>query len=79
MPGYPVWITEWGVLDQPQEPADAVARYASEFIQRLKQTHSHKVAAAIWYAWADGIGNGYGMVDARGKLRFDLADRFITL
>jgi hypothetical protein len=79
MPGYPVWITEWGVLDQLKETPDTIAQYAEEFIQRLKQVHSHKVAAAIWSPWADGMGSGYGLVDARGKLRFDLTERYIYL
>jgi hypothetical protein len=79
MPGWPVWITEWGILNQPDEPPDAVAEYAVDFIDRLKAVYSHKVAAAMWYAWGQGMDEGYGLVDAQGRPRGTLTDRYINL
>lgn len=62
MPGKRVWITEWGVLNAPNEPAAAVSEYATSFVTYLQQNHPEKVAAMTWYAWADGMDNGYGLV-----------------
>lgn len=79
MPGWPVWLTEWGVLNQPTETPEAVAEYAADFIDRLKAVYSHKVAAAMWYAWGQGMDEGYGLVDERDRPRSPLTDRFIRL
>lgn len=79
MPGWPVWITEWGVLDAPHEPPEAVARYARQFIIRLKMMYAHKVAAAIWFAWAQGMDNGYGIVDENNSPRGSFTQEFIML
>ncbi len=79
MPGWPLWITEWGVLNSPKETPEAIARYAGEFIGRLKSTHAHKVAAAMWFAWGQGMDDGYGIVDQQDKPRPKLTDEFIKL
>jgi hypothetical protein len=31
----------------------------------------------IWYAWAQGMHNGYGIVDSRGQARPILTERFL--
>jgi hypothetical protein len=31
----------------------------------------------IWYAWAQGMHNGYGIVDGGGNARAPLTDRFL--
>lgn len=77
IPGAPVWITEWGVLDRPNDPAGDVATYAAGFIDRLKRLYSGKVAAAAWYAWADGMHNGYGLVDQNDRPKEPLYSRFL--
>ena len=64
MPNKRMWITEWGVLDQPNSTVDSVADYAKGFIQYLQARHPEKIAATIWYAWADSMHNGYGLVNA---------------
>ncbi len=73
----PVWITEWGVLDIPNEPADRVAKYATAFLRELKTYFSDKVAAAVWYAWADTMHNGYGLVDKDDKPKQPLYSEFM--
>ncbi len=77
MPGAQVWITEWGVLDRPDDPANDVADYAVGFVNRLKMLYSGKVASAIWYAWADTMHNGYGLVDRNDVVKQPLYDRFL--
>ncbi len=77
LPGAPVWITEWGVLDQPNASASDVAQYALGFIDRIKRLYSGKTAAAVWYAWADGMHNGYGLVDRNDRPKQPLHDRFL--
>jgi hypothetical protein len=77
LPGAKVWITEWGVLDRPNDPAGDVADYATGFIQRVKRLYLGKTAAACWYAWADGMHNGYGLVDASDKPKQPLYDRYL--
>ncbi|RMF82212.1 MAG: hypothetical protein D6737_02685 [Chloroflexi bacterium] len=79
MPGKPVWITEWGVLDAPTEPPDAIAKYATEFITRLKTVHAGKVAAAMWFAWGQGMDNGYGLVDENDQPRGAFTDEYCNL
>jgi hypothetical protein len=59
----PVWITEWGVLDLPNDSAGDVAQYATSFINHIKRSFGQQVATALWYAWADGMHNGYGLVN----------------
>jgi hypothetical protein len=77
LPGAQVWITEWGVLDRPGDPPAPVADYASGFIGRLKNLYSGKVAAAVWYAWADSMHNGYGLVGTNDQPKQPLYDRFL--
>ncbi|MFW5748414.1 MAG: peptidoglycan DD-metalloendopeptidase family protein [Chloroflexota bacterium] len=79
MPDKPLWITEWGVLDQQGNDsiAQEVTQYASGFLASLKHQFPGQIAAAIWYAWADGMDNGYGLVTANGQPRQPLYDTFL--
>lgn len=79
LPGAKVWITEWGVLDFPNDPPAQVTDYAAGFVDRLKRLYSGKVATAVWYAWADGMHNGYGLVNALDHPKQPLYDRFMKL
>ena len=77
----PIWITEWGSLGTPEQQAQkspqAVANYALDMIEHVKRTYPNKVAALIWYAWADGMDNGYGLVDRSLRPNNPLYDQFI--
>lgn len=77
MPDKPIWITEWGVLDQPQAHPNDVANYAMNFISFIKARYTGHVAALIWYAWAEGMHNGYGLVDRQGNPRIPLTERYL--
>jgi hypothetical protein len=77
MPGAQILITEWGVLDFPGDPASQVSDYAIGFISRLKNLYSGKVAGALWYAWADSMHNGYGLVNTSDQPKQPLYDRFL--
>ncbi len=77
LPGAPIWITEWGVLDRPNDPAGDVSDYALGFISRLKNLYSGKVACCAWYAWGDGMHNGYGLVNPSDQPKQPLYDRFL--
>jgi hypothetical protein len=79
LPGAPVWITEWGVLDRPDDPAGEVADYAVAFVRRLKTLYSSRVAAAVWYGWADTMHNGYGLVNRSDQPKQPLYDRFLQV
>jgi hypothetical protein len=77
IPERPIWITEWGVLDRPNDnPAD-IAKYATDFITYIRTRYSGKVATAIWYAWAQGMHNGYGLVGADDQPRQPFYDQFL--
>ncbi len=78
LPQKPLWITEFGVLDRPKDSAGQIARYATDMIRYLKTQYPGKIAALIWYAWAQGMHNGYGIVDQQGNPRPPLTDRFLT-
>lgn len=81
LPGKPIWITEWGVLDRQNNLSVAaqVADYASGFIGMIKSQFPTNVAAAVWYAWADGMDNGYGLVDKDDKPKNALYEKFLKL
>lgn len=64
-PRLPLYITEWGVLDRPAERVEDVAAYARAFMAAC----SGNVAAACWYAWADGMHNGYGVATVSGQVK----------
>ena len=74
MPDKPLWITEWGVLDRPNDSPGQIARYATDFIRYLKTQYPGRIAVMIWYAWAQGMHNGYGLVDGAGNARPPLTD-----
>lgn len=81
MPGRPVWFTEWGVLDRQGDNsiiAD-VTSYATGFMNIIKTQFPSQVAAAIWYAWADGMDNGYGLVASNDQPKQPLYQKFVTL
>ena len=78
MPHKPLWMTEWGVLDRPNDDVEHIARYATEMIQHLKVNYPGKFAAMIWYAWAQGMHNGYGLVDGNSNPRPPLTERFLS-
>jgi murein DD-endopeptidase MepM/ murein hydrolase activator NlpD len=78
MPGKPLWITEWGVLNAGGENPQDIGDYAMAFINHIKQNYGNQVAAIIWYAWAEGMHNGYGLVDGAQNSRAGLTDRFLN-
>lgn len=75
----PVWITEWGALDKEGDPADNLAKYAKDFITYINDNYSGKVTAAIWYAWAMGMHNGYGLVGRDDRPLDPLYSTFLSL
>lgn len=79
MPGKPIWITEWGVLDRQGDNSIAaeVSQYARGFVGIIQQQFPGRVAAACWYAWADGMDNGYGLVRSNGQPKQPLYDTFL--
>jgi hypothetical protein len=81
MPGKPIWITEWGVLDHQgrTDVINDVTDYSVGFMNIIKNDYPGKVAAAIWYAWADSMDNGFGLVDASGKPKPGLNEKWRTL
>lgn len=62
LPHKPLWMTEWGVLDRSGDKSADILQYASEMVTHLKTNYSGKIAATMWYAWAMGMHNGYGLV-----------------
>jgi hypothetical protein len=79
MPTKPLWITEWGILDRPNDSNAAITNYASTFINHLKSRYPGKIATLCWYAWAQGMHNGYGIVDSNGNPRNPLTETFLSL
>jgi len=78
LPDKPLWITEWGVLDRPDDDPAQIARYATDMIHYLKGQYPGRIATMIWYAWAQGMHNGYGLVDGAGNPRPPLTERFLS-
>ena len=78
LPDKPLWITEFGVLDRPDDDIGAITRYATDMIRYLKTQYPGRIAAMIWYAWAQGMHNGYGIVDSAGQDRPPLTQRFLS-
>ena len=77
LPDKPLWITEWGVLDRPDDPPQEIANYATSFITHLRGRYPGRIACMIWYAWAQGMHNGYGLVDSQGRPRSPLTERML--
>ena len=77
LPDKPLWITEWGVLNAAQEPSDAIGGYALDFVKLVKSRFGGMIATMIWYAWAEGMHNGYGIVDGGGNPRHGLTAEFL--
>ena len=78
LPEKPLWITEFGVLDRPNDSAGQIARYATDMVRYLKTQYPGKIAALVWYAWAQGMHNGYGLVDSAGNPRPPLTEKFLS-
>lgn len=78
MPGKPVWITEWGILNIQGNMSyiNDAADYVDGFMKICKLQFANQVACAIWYAWADSMDNGYGLVDDKGKPKTNLYNKF---
>ena len=78
LPDKPLWITEFGVLDRPHDSAGQIARYATDMVRYLKTQYPGRIATLVWYAWAQGMHNGYGLVDTRGNPRPPLTEKFLS-
>jgi hypothetical protein len=76
-PGLPIWITEWGVLDRGFDPPANISNYALSFINYVKNKYGDKVASMIWYAWAETMHNGYGIVDQNSNPRALFTEQFL--
>ncbi len=79
LPGTALWITEWGVLDNPALPAQEVSDYAADMVGYVRLHHPGKVAAMVWYAWAKGMHNAYGLVSTNDQPIQPLYDTFLKL
>lgn len=79
LPDRPIWISEWGALDKENDIPDDIANYAAEFVETVNREYAGRVAALIWYAWAMGMHNGYGVVGRNDQPLQPLYDRFLSL
>jgi len=80
LPNTPLWLTEWGILDRQGQDqyANDAADFAQGVIDICLNDFSGMVACAIWYAWADTMHNGYGLVRSNNSPREPLYTRFLT-
>lgn len=78
LPGKPLWITEFGVLDSVSDPSSAISEYAMSMLNYIDKWYGNRVAAMVWYAWAEGMDNGYGLVDNDEKPQPILYEQFTT-
>jgi len=76
LPDKPIWITEWGVLDRSADPSPQVAAYAMDMLNYVDEHYGDDVAAMVWYAWSQGMDNGYGLVDGNQTPRSVLYEQF---
>lgn len=67
----PLWITEFGVLGQPGAPLNQVIDYARDYIHAVKS----RAVCCLWYAWADTMHDGYGVVNSSGQIKLDAQGR----
>ncbi len=76
----PLWFTEWGILDRQGQDqyASAAADFAQGFIDICLNPYRGIVACALWYAWADSMHNGYGLVRSDNSPREPLYTRYLT-
>jgi hypothetical protein len=79
LPGKPLWMTEWGVLDHPDLPAKEIADYASDMVKHVRLRHPGKISAMCWFAWAQSMHNGYGLVGTDNQPKQPLYDVFLGL
>lgn len=79
LPGKPVWMTEWGVLDRDRDRNADILTYATDFVRHIKSKYPDQVAAMIWYAWAMSMHNGYGLVNSSDQPLQPLNDGFRAL
>lgn len=81
LPNKPIWLTEWGVLDRVGDMSivNDVTSYANGFVNLIKTRFPNRVATAIWYAWADGMDNGYGLVSRDDQPKQPLFTQFVAL
>jgi len=79
LPDRPLWITEWGVLDRPNDNPAEILQYARGLVTYIKNNYGDRVASLIWYAWAMGMHNGYGLVDQNDQPLQPLYDGFRQL
>lgn len=80
LPNLPIWITEWGILDkqgQDQYVNDATS-FAQGFIDICLGLYPAMVVCAVWYAWADTMHNGYGLVRSNNSPREPLYTTYLT-
>jgi len=74
----PLWITEWGILDQPGESPADIRTYALDVMKFFQTEHPEKVAATIWYAWAETMHNGYGLVNENDQPKEPLFSEYVN-
>ena len=67
------------MLNAPNEAPGDISKYASEFVKRLKGKYNGKVASTMWYAWAQGMHNGYGLVAENDQPREPFYRQFLAL
>jgi hypothetical protein len=68
-------MTEWGVLSPNHQPwftlgndmpsPNAIYEYAQEFMDEVQGKFADDVVSAVWYGWAIGMDDGYGIVNER--------------
>lgn len=78
LPGRPIWITEWGVLDRPLDSSEDIAEYALSMLNYMDRWYSDRVASMVWYAWIDGMDNGYGLLDSEENPKAVLYEAFTS-
>jgi hypothetical protein len=79
LPNTPLWFTEWGILDRQGDDSIAIeaTAFAAGFLDICLNDYRGMVACAVWYAWADGMHNGYGLVRDNGSPREPLYSAYL--
>jgi hypothetical protein len=60
--GFPLWVTEIGTVDEPNQAA-----YLENVYALARDAYAGQVSVVFWFCWSDGMVAPFGVVSSSGE------------